>query len=202
MAPAGRRPRYLHMTRRLPIISTVVVAVAVATMIALGFWQLQRKAEKEALLADYARAQTSVEAVVWPQTRRAFSAALYRRSRVDCLTVERMEAIAGRSAKGRAGWAQLAQCRIAGGGRATVALGWSPTPEPRAWFGGPVEGLVGSAGRGIRLIATPPVAGLEQIAAPDPASVPNNHLSYAVQWFAFAATALIIYLLALRNRMR
>ncbi len=32
--------------------------------------------------------------------------------------------------------------------------------------------------------------------------MPNNHLSYAVQWFSFAATALIIYALALRRRRR
>ncbi|HNJ47416.1 MAG TPA: SURF1 family protein, partial [Novosphingobium sp.] len=31
--------------------------------------------------------------------------------------------------------------------------------------------------------------------------IPNNHLSYAVQWFLFAATALVIYGLALRKRL-
>jgi len=31
---------------------------------------------------------------------------------------------------------------------------------------------------------------------------PNNHLSYAIQWFFFAATALVIYVLALRKRWR
>jgi surfeit locus 1 family protein len=52
------------------------------------------------------------------------------------------------------------------------------------------------------LIAAPAQAGLEPLAAPDPANVPNNHLSYAVQWFFFAATALLIYALALRKRWR
>jgi len=37
-------------------------------------------------------------------------------------------------------------------------------------------------------------------ASPDPRDIPNNHWSYAIQWFAFAATALIIYALALRRR--
>jgi surfeit locus 1 family protein len=32
--------------------------------------------------------------------------------------------------------------------------------------------------------------------------VPNNHRSYAVQWFLFAAAALIIYLLAVRGKLR
>ena len=48
----------------------------------------------------------------------------------------------------------------------------------------------------------PPQAGLTQLAAPDPRDVPNNHLSYAVQWFLFAVTALVIYGLALRKRWR
>jgi cytochrome oxidase assembly protein ShyY1 len=35
---------------------------------------------------------------------------------------------------------------------------------------------------------------------PNPEDVPNNHLSYAVQWFAFAGIAAGIYLLAVRRR--
>ena len=50
--------------------------------------------------------------------------------------------------------------------------------------------------------AAPPQAGLEQLAAPDPNDLPNNHLMYAGQWFFFALTALVIYVLALRKRWR
>ena len=39
--------------KRWPIIPTIIVIIAVAIMIGLGVWQLQRKAEKEALLARY-----------------------------------------------------------------------------------------------------------------------------------------------------
>ena len=52
----------------------------------------------------------------------------------------------------------------------------------------------------MRLVAAPPQAGLAQLALPDPRDLPNNHLSYAVQWFLFAATALVIYVLALRKK--
>ncbi|MFN3452098.1 MAG: SURF1 family cytochrome oxidase biogenesis protein, partial [Sphingorhabdus sp.] len=38
---------------RLPIIPTILVTLAVATMIGLGVWQLQRKAQKDALLSRY-----------------------------------------------------------------------------------------------------------------------------------------------------
>jgi surfeit locus 1 family protein len=44
------------------------------------------------------------------------------------------------------------------------------------------------------------LAGLKPSPRPDPAEVPNNHLAYAVQWFLFAAVAVIIYPLALRYR--
>ena len=40
------------------------------------------------------------------------------------------------------------------------------------------------------------------LAPPDPGDLPNNHLMYAGQWFFFALTALVIYLLALRKRRR
>jgi cytochrome oxidase assembly protein ShyY1 len=31
-------------------------------------------------------------------------------------------------------------------------------------------------------------------------SIPNNHRFYALQWFFFAATAVLIYVLALRRK--
>lgn len=190
------------MTRRVPILATAVVLLAVATMVALGFWQLGRKAEKEALLARYEHARSLSSQVRWPAAPDAYPAALYRHARVDCTSVEAIEAVAGRSASGRSGWAQIAWCRLADGGAAAVALGWSPGPESPRWQGGQVGGFIGPAGKGIRLVAAPAQAGLEQLAPPDPANIPNNHLSYAVQWFLFAATALVIYVLALRRRQR
>jgi len=66
-----------------------------------------------------------------------------------------------------------------------------------------VAGVIGpGAGEEVRLIASPPLAGLEASAMPDPGELPNNHLSYAVQWFLFALTALVIYGIALRARLR
>ena len=40
--------------KRVPVIATIVVALAIAAMIGLGLWQLQRRTEKEALLVQYA----------------------------------------------------------------------------------------------------------------------------------------------------
>ena len=49
--------------RRIPVIPTIVVLLAVATMIGLGVWQLERLQWKEALLAHYRQALTMSAAV-------------------------------------------------------------------------------------------------------------------------------------------
>jgi surfeit locus 1 family protein len=180
----------------------MIVGVSVVVMLALGLWQLDRRAEKEALLATYAAADRTGDEVAWPRGPLDYEAALYRRSRVRCVEVTDLRAVAGRSASNEPGWAHVATCVAAVGGVANIALGWSPTPQSPVWRGGEVAGIVASAGRGIRLIASPPQAGLAPLAAPDPATIPNNHLSYAVQWFGFAATALVIYVLAVRRRWK
>lgn len=188
------------MTRRVPIASTIVVLLAVATMVGLGFWQLQRKGEKEAQIARYERAIKTSSQIAWPVGPGAHEDALYRYSRVDCTAVSDIAPTAGHSASGETGWAHMATCSLPGGGTAQVALGWSQEPRAPAWSGGRVNGFIGPYHGGIKLVASPPQAGLAQLAAPDPRDVPNNHLSYAVQWFLFALTALVIYGLALRKR--
>jgi surfeit locus 1 family protein len=74
------------------------------------------------------------------------------------------------------------------------------------WQGGPVSGIVAPESMTERLkwhiIAEPPLAGLQANARPNPADIPNNHWSYAIQWFLFAAVALGIYGLALRKRLK
>jgi cytochrome oxidase assembly protein ShyY1 len=185
--------------RRLPLIPTLLVVVAVATMIRLGFWQIDRLHQKEALLAHYAAAQATSAEVAFPQDAGAAEPLLYRRSRVDCLTVAGVTARAGHNAQGESGLAQTADCRLMGGGKAAVVLGWSHDPAARDWRGGLVTGVIAP---GPRLVADPPLAGLAANEKPDPKDIPNNHLSYAVQWFLFAATALVIYALALRKRLK
>ncbi len=182
--------------------ATLVVALAVATMVALGLWQLRRGEEKAALLARYEAAASLSSAVPWPRTPAEAERALYRHSTVECARVRSIAQRAGRSAGGEMGWAHVATCALADGGTADIALGWSRQPAPVGWEGGAVGGFIGPHGDGVRLVAAPPQAGLAQLAPPDPADMPNNHRSYAVQWFLFALTALVIYALALRKRWR
>ena len=84
-------------------------------------------------------------------------------------------------------------------GKARVVLGWSRDPHAPDWRGGEASGVIAP---GPRLVSDPPLAGLAANARPDPADIPNNHWSYAVQWFLFAGTALVIYALALWKRAR
>ena len=168
--------------RKLPLIPTLVVLAAAATMVALGVWQLQRAQWKEDLLGRFRQAQAMSSAVEWPDSPAEYERALYRHARITCAEVTGMDATAGRSAEGQAGWAHVAHCLLRDGGE--------------------VGGFIGPAGKGVRLVAAPAQAGLQQLAAPDPNDVPNNHLAYAFQWFFFAITALAIYWLALRRKWR
>ena len=185
------------MKRRVPIVATLIVAAAVATMIALGVWQLRRAEWKEDLLAQYRQAQAMSSNVPWPRSEAELERALFRWSQFDCQRVLGMRVTAATAADGSKGAAQIARCAIDGGGEAEVALGWSSEPQPPRWQPGPVSGVIAPGGT---LHAAQVAPGLEPLAPPDPNDLPNNHLMYAGQWFFFALTALVIYVLALRRR--
>ena len=69
--------------------------------------------------------------------------------------------------------------------------------------GTPAGGVFGGGSvLGPMLVADQPATGLRASAKPSPDTVPNNHVSYAVQWFLFAAAALVIYVLALRKKLK
>jgi surfeit locus 1 family protein len=185
--------------KRIPVLPTLLVLAAVGYMIHLGLWQLERLSEKEAMLARYEAAQSSQDEVRWPDTAEGAERALYHRARIGCRTAAGQTTLSGRNAKGEAGLAHTVTCTDAEGGTRQVVLGWSRNPASPAWTGGVVEGWIAP---GPRLVADPPLAGLEANARPDPKDIPNNHLAYAVQWFLFAGVALVIYAVALRGRMR
>lgn len=186
--------------RRIPVIPTVLVLAAVATMVWLGFWQLDRLRHKEALLAQYRQGHALSGPVAWPASEKDAEARLYRHARVLCLRVVERRSAAGRNAQGEVGLAQYVRCALPDGSQADVVLGWSRNPADQGhWNGGQVRGTIAP---GPRLVAEPPLGGLEANEAPDPADIPNNHLAYAVQWFLFALTALAVYGLALRRRLK
>jgi cytochrome oxidase assembly protein ShyY1 len=193
------------MIRRLPIIPTIVVLFAVATMIGLGVWQLQRAQWKDRLLAQYSQAE-KLPPIAWPSVPpKDDQLPLFRSATGVCLRTIGGRAVAGENRAGEPGFAHIIDCATgAEGPGMSVEVGWSKNPNARPdWRGGPVSGVIAPDSRTrMRLVAATAPPGLEPSAPPSIASIPNNHRSYAVQWFSFAAIALVIYGLALRKRRK
>ncbi len=189
------------MIRRIPILPTLLVLIAVGVMIRLGFWQLERLHVKEAMLTGVEAAEADTTVRAWRGDLPAPRA--YSQISTECSKVTGMAPQSGQNASHQSGWAQVADCVLPSGTRAQVVLGWSSQPLPANWSGGAVTGTYLARGKdGSAIVADPPLAGLQPNATPDPRNIPNNHLAYAVQWFLFAGVALIIYAIALRKRLR
>lgn len=195
--------------RRLPVIPTIIVAAAVAVMIGLGVWQLQRAGWKDRLLAELAAAESLPPVDLDAALASGDATALaFRRARVTCAAREvNAAARAGRSRRGAAGYSYFIPCRPGAdglAGRLQINAGWSQAPNSllRLNAEGVVEGQVGTAEPDSPMILTADTATgpLEPSAAPKVEDIPNNHLAYAFQWFFFAGTAALIFLLALRRR--
>ena len=192
------------MSRKLPLIPTILVALAVATMIGLGLWQLERRKQKDALLAAYAAA-ANLPPIGWPSVPPKEPLPLFRSASANCLQVVGFRSAAGQNLQGEPGYLIIADCRTgAEGPGLSVELGWSKNPNAgKTYRGGLVSGVIAPDKLSrMRLVAATPGPGLEASASPSPETIPNNHLSYAIQWFLFAGIALLIYWLALRQRWK
>lgn len=197
------------MIRRVPVIPTIVVAAAVALMIGLGVWQLQRAKWKEGVLAQYAKAQ-DLPPIVWPTTPlRNDQLPLFRHATGMCLRPVGRRAIAGENRAREPGYALIVYCATgAEGPGMAVEVGWSRNPNATInWSGGPVSGIIVPDRKSrIRLVAGTSPSGLEPSRPPDVTSVspitPATHRGYAATWFSLAAVALVIYVLAMRKRMK
>lgn len=169
---------------RLPVLPTLMVALGVPVLIALGLWQLDRREEKRSALEAFARPEQGAWA---------------------CDPLEGpLEQRAGRSGAGRSGWAHSATCRV-NGEPVRVILGWASNPVAYGGLGGPrriIGAMYELPDRHRLLVATESPEPLTPAAQPSAADIPNNHLAYAVQWFAFAATLAVVYALWLRRWRR
>lgn len=199
--------------RRIPLVPTAIVALAVAAMIGLGLWQLMvRLPQKQDQLAQLAANPAKPE-IAFP--RLPDDRLLFRKASGYCVAP-----VAGKlTGAGSAGFRYIVECRTGGAEGPGMLVQLGTTRDPMAkpeWPGGAVSGYVSHAPDGrsmfaslfdrtpkrLMLVADTPAPGLAPNAAPDLSSVPNNHLAYGVQWFLFAAVASVIYVLALRWRGR
>ncbi len=192
------------MIRRLPLVPTLIVLAAVAVMIGLGLWQLRRAQEKDSLIARYSAAQ-NMPPIAWPTTPlRDADLPLFRHATANCLRVVARRAVAGQNVSGEPGYAHIADCATgAEGPGMSVVIGWSKNPNAATqWKGGLVSGIIAPDSRSrMRLVAASPAPGLQANAPPSLDAIPNNHRSYALQWFVFALMASVIYALAVRQRL-
>jgi cytochrome oxidase assembly protein ShyY1 len=189
--------------KKLPLLPTILVGLAIAGMIALGVWQLNRAKWKEGLLAEYA-ANTTLPPVAFPSVPVPDEKLLYRRASGYCLQPRNWSARAGQNRDGMNGWRHVAVCQTGGaeGPGMAVDFGWSDnSSNPTGYKGGPVTGVLDwDRDHVFILVADRAAPGLQPSMRPSPADIPNNHEGYAVQWFLFAGVAAIIYGIALRRR--
>ncbi|MBA4757501.1 SURF1 family protein [Sphingosinicella sp.] len=185
---------------RLPLMPTLMVAVMVPVMIGLGFWQLHR-AEWKADLLVRLEAQAKLPVL---ETARLSDDLEFRRVRlmVDC-PASSARGRSGKNAAGQVGFSMLLLCN-AGPQPVLVDAGWSDRPDGWTKLAAPwppkgaftVTGTLvrtGGAGPRYTLVSDAAPAPLVPSAPPSPEDIPNNHMAYAVQWFAFAATLGIIF---------
>jgi len=193
------------MIRKLPLAPTLIVGLAVAVMIGLGIWQLRRAGEKEQLLDRY-RAAQNLPPISFPTSPiHSDRLPLFRHSTGVCLRPVGKRSSAGRNRSGEPGYVHIIDCSTgAEGPGMSVEVGWSKNPNVAVnWPGGPVSGIIVPDRRTrMRLVAASAPPGLEPSAPPSIAEIPNNHRSYALQWFLFALIAVTIYILALRKKLR
>jgi len=188
-----------------------VVAIVVATAcVLLGKWQLdrlaQRRARNAALAARLALPPLAVRGDIPADSarqRRVVAQGVYD------FAAERTWP--GRSFQGTPGVALVTPLRLADGSAVLVDRGWAPSPDAfhvdhtlyREPDTATVTGiaLIPPRGRGdvavagfrpfvIQLETPDPAAGLPR-RWPPPALDDGPHLSYAIQWFSFAAIVLV-----------
>lgn len=208
MNPAGSaavaRPRRL----RLPLGATLLTLVMVPCLIALGLWQLERREWKHALIARL-EAATTLPPVTRGDIERATRdgrSLQYRRAAVDCHPGRRAryDIKGGTSADDQGGFLVLVDCDDPARDRPdlVVVAGWTVRPDAvttldldTRFTGILIDKPYGDAAGRPRfmLIPTSAVAPLRPSRLPTPGDLPDSHLSYALQWFSFAATLSIIY---------
>jgi surfeit locus 1 family protein len=187
-------------------------------MIGLGIWQLQRKSEKEAEIAQLER-NFKKHAVAFPELGPVSPENLFRPSSVMCARVENWRGISGSDASGKPGYQYIADCVTgAEGPGALILAGVSDRPNTQAtWRGGAVSGIITrepddrsligklvGTGKVLRpmLVSESGLGGLRTPKPPSTNGIPNDHLLYAIQWFLFAFGATVIFVLAARKRQR
>jgi surfeit locus 1 family protein len=203
--------------RRIPILPTLLVFALLTTLISLGIWQLQRREWKAGLIAQLEAAKDLplLEPADFRAAMEGRASVQYRRAEMICAPGKVLPygIRGGSSLSGNSGYLILVSCSPRNDAPDIVVVaGWSDRPDAErtpvvvnATFRGTIiEHPYGDApGRPqFMLIPDTAVPPLQPSQMPTPADLPDNHLSYAGQWFGLAITLVVIYGLWLRKRLR
>ena len=186
-----------------------------AVLVGLGVWQLQRQTWKHALIAQ-AQAAPQLPMLTPTDFYEAMigkRSVQYRRAELPCSpgTVLPYDLKGGSSAAGEAGYLVLVSCRPNHKPPDIVAVaGWTrranaaavPIAVDTVFRGLVIERPYGKAPDRPQFMLIPDsaVPPLQPSRLPSPGDLPDNPLSYAIQWFGLAAVLAVIYALWLRRR--
>lgn len=205
------------MKRSVPLLPTLLVAALVAVLAGLGVWQLQRREWKADLIAQLEAAQTLplLEPIDFQRAMQGEASVQYRRAELPCSPgkVLPYDLKGGSSIGGKSGYLVLVSCRPNRQPPDIVAVaGWTKRADAgrtdiivdTIFKGLVIERPYGDApGRPqFMLIPDTAVPPLLPSRMPTPADLPDNHLSYAGQWFGLALVLVAIYAIWLRRRLR
>ncbi len=203
--------------KRVPFWPTLMAFVMLTALVALGIWQLQRREWKHALIARLEAAQSlpPLQPVDYFKAMAGQSSVQYRRAELPCSPgrVLPYDLKGGSSIAGDGGYLVLVSCRPNRLPPDIVAVaGWTIRPDAArvpldidtVFKGLIIEKPYGdAAGRPqFMLIPDTAVPPLQVSRMPTPEDLPDNHLSYAGQWFGLALSLLAIYGIWLRRRWR
>ncbi len=196
---------------------TLVVLAMLAVLVRLGVWQLERRTWKHALIAELQAAprqplltpQDFYQAMIGKQSVQ------YRRAELPCRPGDVLpyDVRGGSNLNDESGYLVLVSCRPnRKPPEIVVVAGWSKRADAVAmtlhvdtqFRGLIIEHPYGKAPDRPQFMLIPDtaVAPLQRSRLPEPDSLPDNHLSYAGQWFGLAAALAAIYAIWLRRRLR
>lgn len=206
-------------TRRWPPAATLLTLVMLPVLLGLSYWQYAvRRPWKHDLMVrlDAAKSMPPLTAAYIARYPADGPSLQYRRATLDCRPGRTVpyDTKGGTSASDDGGFLMLVDC--AGYGPhptspVVVVAGWTLRPDrvtsldvSERFTGTLIEHPYGKEAHRPRfmLIPTTAVAPLAVSRTPTPDDLPDNHLSYALQWLAFAATLAGVYTVYVRQWRR
>ena len=230
--------------RPLPVLS-IVTLIALAILVALGLWQLERRAEKHALLTEISQRMIapaeSIEGLLVDETQAPFRHATaqgnFENTQESYVFAPRTD-----DSGTHLGYKVITPLRLTASALVLVDRGWVPeekrdpatrlkgqidgpvslrgllrpttapglfTPDPNLvehiWYVHDIEAM--ASARGFKpatllyLEASTPVPGGPEPTADVP-EIPDNHLQYALTWFALGIALVVIYFVFHHSRGR